>query len=229
MKEDIGLEENLNANFIKNFLLELSDRLVQAKDELNAMDAACGDGDFGTTMYVAFKNARKTVEPMQSTDVGSLLSSAGNSILSTAGGTAGPLFGAFFIEAGKVAKGMSEVVVADLAKMLDQSTQRIRARGGASIGDKTLVDALEPAVRALKEAAATGTTIQLALENAGEAAKEGCESTKRLVAKYGKARYLGEQTLGHVDPGANVIALIFDTLLTSYRSNATSIADPNSY
>ena len=200
--------------------MNLSDRLVQAKDELNEMDSACGDGDFGTTIYVAFKNARKTIEAIQTPDVGSLLTSAGNSILSTAGGAAGPLFGTFFIEAGKAAKGMIEVDVADLAKMVDQSTQKIRARGEARVGDKTLVDALEPAVNALKEAVAAGAPLQLALENAAEAAKEGCESTKRLVAKYGKARYLGEQTLGHVDPGANVIALIFDTLLTSYRSSA---------
>ena len=211
--------EKLNTNCVKNFLLDLSDRLVQAKDELNAIDAACGDGDFGTTIYVAFNNARKAIEAIQTPDVGSLLSSAGNSILSTAGGAAGALFGTFFIEAGKVAKGMSEVVVADLAKMFDQSTQRIRARGGASVGDKTLVDALEPAVNALKEAVAAGAPLQLALENAADAAKEGSESTKRLVAKYDKARYLGEQTIGHVDPGANVIALIFDTSLTSYKSN----------
>ena len=75
-------------------------------------------------------------------------------------------------------------------------------------------------MNALKEAVAAGAPLQLALENAVEAAKEGCESTKRLVAKYGKARYLGEQTLGHANPGANVITLVFDTLLTSYRSNA---------
>ena len=75
-------------------------------------------------------------------------------------------------------------------------------------------------MNALKEAVAAGAPLQLVLENAAEAAKEGWQSTKRLVAKYGKARYLGEQTIGHVDPGANVIALIFDTLLTSYKSNA---------
>lgn len=214
-----GLEEKINTDLIRNFLLDLSDRLAKAKDELNEMDAACGDGDFGTTIYVAFNSVRKLVEATQSMDVGSLLASAGNSILSTAGGAAGPLFGTFFIEAGKAAKGKSEVDIADLATMFEQSTRKIRARGGARVGDKTLVDALEPAVNSLKESAAAGDPMPLALGSAAEAAKAGCETTKRLVAKCGKARYLGEQTLGHVDPGAFVIALIFDTLLTSFKPN----------
>ena len=90
--------------------------------------------------------------------------------------------------------------------------QRIRARGGARVGDKTLVDALEPAVNSLKESVIANAPFLLALRKAAEAAKTGCESTKHMTAKHGKAKYLGEQTLGYVDPGAYTVTLIFDSL-----------------
>jgi len=180
------------------------------------MDAECGDGDFGTSMYVAFDNVRKAMEKQQKQgDVGTLLVLAGNSILSSTGGASGALFGTFFIEAGKYAKGKTEANLTDLATMFDLSLARIQTRGGAKVGDKTLVDSLEPAVRALQEAAATGTDLNIALERSATAAENGSQSTKSMVAKQGKSRYLGEQTLGYVDPGAFVIALVFRILATS--------------
>lgn len=185
---------------------------MQAKNELNSMDAECGDGDFGTIMFIAFSNARKALEETQSDDIGVVLNVIGNSILASAGGASGPMFGTLFIEAGKAARGKSEVELPELAIMLDKSMQKIQARGGARVGDKTIVDALEPAVNSLMESVTAETPLPLAVQKAAEAAKAGCESTKRLTAKHGKAKYLGEQTLGFVDPGAYAITLIFDSL-----------------
>jgi dihydroxyacetone kinase-like protein len=185
---------------------------MQAKNELNSMDAECGDGDFGTIMFIAFSNARKALEGTQSDDIGVVLNAIGNSILASAGGASGPMFGTLFIEAGKAARGKSEVELPELAMMLDKSRQEIQARGGARVGDKTIVDALEPAVNSLMESVTAETPLPLAVQKAADAAKAGCESTRRLTAKHGKAKYLGEQTLGFVDPGAYAITLIFDSL-----------------
>jgi len=209
------MSEKLNYAHVRNFLLALASRVVQSKDELNDMDAACGDGDFGTGMYLGFKAALNAVEELQSEDIGTLLTAAGQSILSSTGGASGPLFGTFFIEAGRAVKGKNELDLSDLTTMLDMSMQKIQARGGAKVGDKTVIDALEPAVASLRASAESDVAVPLALEKAAEAAKQGFESTKHLIAKHGKARYLGAQTLGHADPGACVIALILETLAAS--------------
>jgi len=197
---------------VRSFLLNLSNRVLLAKDELNAMDAECGDGDLGSIMFIAFSNVSKAIHETVSNDIGVILTQVGNTIVSSSGGASGPMFGTLFIEAGNAAKGKSEVELSQLATMLDRSMQRIRARGGARVGDKTLIDALEPAVNSLKESVIANAPFLLALRKAAEAAKTGCESTKHMTAKHGKAKYLGEQTLGYVDPGAYTITLIFDSL-----------------
>ena len=211
-----ALRQTLDCNVIKKFLIELSDQIVEAKSELNSLDAACGDGDFGSTMAAAFEKARKALEEAKN-DVGALLTSMGTSILSSAGGASGPTVATLFMEAGKSARGRNEVDLQAVASMFAESLQKIRTLGGANVGDKTLLDALEPAVNALKAAADASIPLQDALDRAAEAARVGCESTKSLVAKQGKARYLGEQTLGCVDPGAYLMSLTFATLAATTR------------
>jgi dihydroxyacetone kinase phosphoprotein-dependent L subunit len=206
------LAETLAYLNVKRFLIELSERVIQGKSELNAMDAASGDGDFGSTMALAFGEAKKALEDSASNDVGSLLTLAGTGIMSSAGGASGPIFGAFFIEAGKIAKGKQEISVNDIASMFEKSLEKIRTLGGAHIGDKTMVDGLEPAATALREAANAEVTLVTALDRAAGASARGAESTKQRVAKYGRAKYLGEQTLGLVDPGAYLVSLVFGIL-----------------
>lgn len=179
---------------------------------MNKMDAACGDGDFGTTMHVAFEKVMKVLESPGSNNAGLLLSEAGRAILSSAGGAAGPIFGTLFASAGDVAKSRSELRVSDLAAMFEASMGKVEARGGAHAGEKTLIDVLDPAVASLKNSASKNTPLLLALEDAANAAEAGYELTKSFVAKRGKARYLGEQTLGKPDPGAYVTMLMFDCL-----------------
>jgi len=181
------------------------------------MDSACGDGDFGTSMFVAFSRVRNALNTLQSDDVGILLSITGQAVLASAGGAAGPLFGTLFSEAGRVAKGKSEVNISDLAAMFESSQRKIESRGGADVGDKTLLDSLGPAVASFKNSSATKTELCEALKEAAQAAQTGYESTSNLVAKHGKARYLAEQAVGHPDPGARVIALMFEILETSNK------------
>jgi len=209
----------IDYEFMRSFLLDLAAVVMEQSDALNKMDAECGDGDFGVGMHIGFKNVQHAVLESKNDDIGCLLKTAGQQILSCVGGASGPLFGTFFIEAGKAVTGNQEIDVADLAGMFENSLQKIRLRGEAKVGDKTLVDALEPAVRALRRAADSGVDLAQASEMAAEAAKTGAESTKNLIAKHGKARYLGEQTLGHEDPGAHVVRLVFETLSNRYKTH----------
>ncbi|MGA3108161.1 MAG: dihydroxyacetone kinase subunit DhaL [Candidatus Bathyarchaeia archaeon] len=204
--------ESLSYSQFKNFLLNFAQRVLRSKDELNRMDAACGDGDFGTTMYVAFDKVLKILGSSGGVDVGTLLLEVGQAILSSAGGTAGPIFGTLFASAGNAAKSKSELEISDLAAMFEAALRKVEARGHAHVGDKTLIDVLDPAVASLKNSTTKHTPLLLALEDATNAAETGFELTKSVVAKQGKARYLGEQTLGKPDPGAYVTMLMFDCL-----------------
>jgi len=211
------LGKKIAYNDMRIFLLRLADTIIQQKDYLNELDAACGDGDLGVGMYIGFRNVRKTVEQEEKDeeDIGALLKATGRSILSSVGGASGALFGTLFMEAGKVTSGKSQIDLKDISIMFWASSERIFQRTGSKLGDKTLIDALEPAARSLREAAQQDLELTQALKMAADAARRGAESTKFLIAKQGKARYLGEQTLGHVDPGAEVTRLIFETLLAT--------------
>ena len=204
------MEEKLTYSQVKNFLLCLASQVLQSKDELNRMDAECGDGDFGTSMFIAFTKLQRAVQATLGDDISRLLIDGGQAILSSAGGAAGPIFGILFTEAGKASKGKKELGVSDLAEMFEVALVKIKARGGARLGDKTLVDALEPAVISLKKSAADNAFLERALADAAEAARKGFEGTKALVARRGKAMYLAEQTVGHLDPGARVTMLLFE-------------------
>jgi dihydroxyacetone kinase-like protein len=214
------LPGTLDYDFVKSFLLDLAAVIMRRKDDLNRLDAECGDGDFGVGMYVAFQHVQQAVVRSTGDDIGPLLKDVGRAILSSAGGASGPLFGTLFIEAGRAVEGRTEIDLASLESMFRGALQGICKRGGANVGGKTLVDSLEPATVSFAQSAQAGIDLQCALGKAAEAARLGSESTKRLIAQHGKARYLGEQTIGHEDPGAYVIALLFQTLAERYRSQS---------
>lgn len=218
----MALGEKLTYVNVRNFILTLTDQVLKVKDELNKMDAACGDGDFGTSMFFAFRNVQETVQSSEGEDVGTLLTAVGQAVLSSAGGAAGPIFGILFEEAGKATKAKAELGLSDIATMFESSLRKIEARGGAKVGDKTLLDALDPAVASLKKSSAQMASLSSALEEAARAAHAGYESTKGLVARQGKARYLAEQTLGHPDPGAYVTMLIFEGFSNELKQPRTT-------
>jgi dihydroxyacetone kinase-like protein len=209
----------LDQGTIRSFLINLSTAIMSKKEELNRLDAACGDGDLGSGLYRGFNELRKALEEKSYDDVGDTLASAGNVIMSTVGGTAGPLFGTLLIEVGKASRGKAAVNVAELASVFEAALQKVKLRGGSKVGDKTMIDALEPAVLSLREAANNSATILKALEGAAKAADAGYESTVALAAKHGKAKYLGDQSIGNADPGARVISLLFESLLNAYSQS----------
>lgn len=174
--------------------------LEQEKALLTELDAPIGDSDHGANMARGFGAVRAKLVGLDRGDIGALLKTVGMTLLSTIGGASGPLYGTLFLEAGKQAAGAAALDLAAWTSCLEAGLAGLQRRGKAVPGDKTMVDALGPAIAALK--AAEGATLADALGRAAEAARRGAEATTPLVARKGRASYLGERSVGHQDPGA---------------------------
>ena len=144
-----------------------------------------------------------------------LFETTGNAFLHKVGGVTGVIFGTFFLEAGKKADGLTEIDASALAVMLDQAVEGIKKRGKVKEGDKSMIDALAPAVAALKQATGTSVDLKEVMESLSEAARQGMEATRQMPAKVGRARYQKEKGIGHVDPGSASVAIFFKTLKES--------------
>ncbi|WP_154793510.1 dihydroxyacetone kinase subunit DhaL [Occultella kanbiaonis] len=178
--------------------------------ELIDLDRAIGDGDHGENLDRGFKAVLVKLDNPDTPkpeSVGDVLKLVATTLMSTVGGAAGPLYGTAYLRAAKVADGPT-VDAAGIAALLDAAVGGIVARGKAEVGDKTMVDAWTPAAAAALEVADGGGTATQALRAAATAARTGAESTDPLVARKGRASYLGERAVGHRDPGAESSALL---------------------
>lgn len=178
---------------------------------LTELDSPIGDADHGANMNRGFRAVLDKLPDNEDKDIGKILMTVGMALLSKVGGAGGPLYSTVFIQAGKSIDGKMEFDLADWANALEAATDGIIKLGKASVGDKTMVDALSPAVQALKEATQQGLTLGEGLENSAKAAEEGMIATIPLVARKGRASYLGERSAGHQDPGATSTFLLLDT------------------
>lgn len=178
------------------------------KEELTELDSAIGDGDHGTNLDRGMRAAVEKVAGADG-DPSGTLRAVGMALISKVGGASGPLFGTLFMEAGKALANAQEVGGAEWAAAVEAAVRGVQARGKAEAGDKTMVDALIPARDALREAVDSGAALPAACAAAADAAEQGRDATKPLVARKGRASYLGERSAGHVDPGATSTALLF--------------------
>jgi phosphoenolpyruvate---glycerone phosphotransferase subunit DhaL len=193
-------------------------KVIQAnRTQLNALDAELGDGDHGTTIAAGFEAAVTEMQPAQSP--ADVLSAVAQVLMNRMGGSSGALFGTLFLRAAMQVKEQASLSDAQFAAMWQAGTEAVMARGQAQPGDKTMVDALVPATAALSQAVANGKPLQMALEAAAHAAAQGADSTAALLAKQGRARYVGERAVGHVDAGARSVALIFEAMHTYWKEN----------
>jgi len=176
--------------------------IEQNRDYLIQLDAAIGDADHGANMDRGFKAVLARLGSVADKDIGTILKTIGMTLVSTVGGAGGPLYGTFFMQAGMATAGKMELTPADWVSALEAGLQGVINRGKAQPGDKTMVDALMPALQALKEALGHGACFAEALTRSAEAAERGMRGTIPLVAKKGRASYLGERSVGHQDPGA---------------------------
>ncbi len=185
--------------------------IAENSQYLTQLDAAIGDADHGANMERGFKAVVSKLPSVADKDIGAIFKTVGMTLVSTVGGAGGPLYGTFFLQAANAAAGKNELDLADWVAALDAATQGVIARGKANPGDKTMVDALLPAVAALKDAANDGRSLGEAAEQSARAAEQGMKSTIPLVARKGRASYLGERSAGHQDPGATSSYLLLDT------------------
>ena len=183
-------------DWIRRFAAAIAEHRV----ELVRLDTAIGDGDHGTNMDRGMRKALERLEGAQEGDIGAMLKAVGMALVSTVGGAAGPLYGTLFMQMGTAAAGRSELDLEGWTAALEAGLKGVQARGKAEPGDKTMVDALQPAVEALK--AAAGEDEASALRASADAAEEGMKATIPLVARKGRASYLGERSADHQDPGA---------------------------
>ena len=186
--------------------------LAENKEYLTELDSAIGDADHGINMDRGFRKVMEKLPDSKDKDIGGILKAVGMTLISSVGGAAGPLYGTFYLQAGTAVSGKDELADEDVATMLEAGVQGILKRGRAELEDKTMYDAWSPALRALREALDGGEAIEPALNAAVNGAEEGMKATVPLVARKGRASYLGERSAGHQDPGATSTYLILKAL-----------------
>ena len=187
--------------------------LEQNKDYLTELDAAIGDADHGINMNRGFQKVASQLPSVADTDIGSILKTVSMTLISSVGGASGPLYGTMFLRASTAVAGKSELTDEDMVALLQAAVDGVVQRGKANLGDKTMLDAVAPAANALRQAVVNGASTQEALEQAVAAAEQGMKDTIGLVAKKGRASYLGDRSANHQDPGATSAYLILKTLL----------------
>lgn len=176
--------------------------------ELTELDRLAGDGDYGTNLRLALAKVRANLDTDDPRTPGAVFTSVSNAFLNT-GGTSGPLFGMWFREFAK-GLGDEELSARSLSVAASEAEATVRRLGGAEVGHKTMVDAMVPAAQALTAAAERKADVETALKDAAEAAQVGALSTEELLAKRGRASYVGEHARGVVDPGALTVAWFFE-------------------
>jgi dihydroxyacetone kinase-like protein len=192
--------------------------LEQNKDYLTELDAAIGDADHGINMNRGFQKVISQLPSVADKDIGNILKTVSMTLISTVGGASGPLYGTMFLRASTAVAGKSELTDEDMVALLEAAVDGIIQRGKANLGDKTMLDALSPASDAFKLAIANGASTQEALQQAVAATEQGMKNTIPLVAKKGRASYLGDRSANHQDPGATSTYLILKTLLETLNS-----------
>ena len=203
MAATIGITEI--TKMIMGAVSEIRDNI----DELSRLDSVIGDGDHGTSMNKAANAAAEIADNPGGRDLKTLLYDTGWSIMCIDGGSTGPLLGSFFMGMSDAVEGVNELDARQTAAMFQGGMTKMQKQSKAKVGDKTMMDALIPAVEAMKTAADNGQDVASILNQAAEAARKGSQATREMKAAFGRARNLGARSIGHIDPGSASIALIF--------------------
>ncbi len=202
----------MDAATITAWMREIDGAVRAERDHLVQLDAAIGDGDHGTNMVRGFEAVVQALDGAGDEPPGKLLILAGRTLVSTVGGASGPLWGSALRSGGRVLGDSPTFDGGQLVEVLAAALGSVKDLGTAAVGDKTMVDALEPAVEALREKIAGGASPTEAIDAAAAAAEAGMRATIPLQARKGRASYLGERSVGHQDPGATSTALIIRAL-----------------
>ncbi len=213
MKESIGYEP------LRKMLLAAVAIIRSNEQELCKLDGVCGDGDHGVAITRAMGAIEAAIHDYQGgeNDIPGFVKAAGWGVMSIDGGSTGPLFGSFVMGMKDGAPKDNVITPTVLAAMLEGGLKKVQKRTAAQPGDKTLIDSLVPAVAAAKAAADAGDDIEALLQKAADAAWNGSEETAKMQAKFGRAKNLGERSIGSIDPGSRSMALIFKAFADSIK------------
>lgn len=201
------------------FVRAYADVIAENKEYLTQLDSAIGDADHGINMDRGFKAALGKIDGVPNGDIGNLLKTVGMTLVSTVGGAGGPLYGTLFLQFGMATAGKAELEPADWSLALEKGVEGVQMRGKAEPGDKTMVDALIPARDAFRQAVDDGASFVDALQRSAAAAEDGMKATIPLVARKGRASYLGERSAGHQDPGATSSYLLLKTVAETWAGS----------
>lgn len=213
MYEDFVLDKKFFIQVIK----DLAAMIEEQRDYLTKLDSDIGDSDHGINLTIGFREVTKKLPEWENENLTSLFKKVGMTLLGKVGGASGPLYGGMLMKFGEPADNKDEVTFDEFAQMLQKGVELVESRGKASVGDKTMVDTLRPALDTLLEAIKNNEEPLEAFEKCVKRAEEGRDSTIPLVAKKGRAMRLGERAIGHLDPGATSSHLILSVFLDNLR------------
>jgi dihydroxyacetone kinase-like protein len=209
------MAENVTTAVLEEWVRRFATLVAENRDYLTELDAAIGDADHGSNMDRGMKAAVAALDDTPPATAGALFTKVGMTLVSTVGGASGPLFGTFFLRMGTSFGDADTTSPLDFAAALRAGLGGVVARGKAEPGDKTMYDALAPAVDALDGALEEQSPLAAGLKAARDAAQAGRDATIPLLARKGRASYLGERSVGHQDPGATTVALLLEAATES--------------
>lgn len=198
---------------VKDILIKVEKVIEENKLYLSELDAAIGDGDHGLNMNKGFKAVIEKIKDLPEDDLGNIFKNSGMALVSNVGGASGPLYGTAFMKAAIVVNKKSEMDINDFVKVLEEALGGIKMRGKGQEGEKTMIDTLSPSIEAAKKSIGENKSVKEVLLEIKEAAKNGMEHTKDIVATKGRASYVGERSIGHIDAGATSMYLILNTIV----------------
>ncbi len=202
----------MNTVKIIDVIKKIAAKIEEEKDFLTELDSPIGDSDHGINMARGFAMVSQKLDEMNTEDAGDILRNTGMALVSTVGGSSGPLYGTAFMKMGMALKGKPEVSMPEFLQAFEAGIEGVKARGKSTTGEKTMLDAMVPALEAMQtewqKSGEKGTTLAAGVK----AAQEGVEYTKTIVATKGRASYVGERGIGHQDPGATSFTMMLEVL-----------------
>jgi dihydroxyacetone kinase-like protein len=191
---------------------------AENRQQLTELDSAVGDGDFGISLDRGFTAVQAELSANPPADLRAVFQNAATVLIRTMGGTSGPLLGTFFLRAAAACAGKSELAPGDVVALFQAGVDGIQQRGKAALGDKTMLDALLPAVDAMRGALEAGNGLAEILDRGAAAAEAGMQATTTMQARKGRGSYLGDRSVGHQDPGATGAHLLLKTAAEVWRT-----------
>lgn len=203
---------SVNKKQVTEIIIRIAKTLEENKQYLTDLDAAIGDGDHGTNMSRGFQNVRDKLETTEFNEIADIVKTTAMTLISTVGGASGPLYGSLFLKAAGELKGLQTLDLSEFCKCFGVGIESVKQRGRSELGEKTMLDVLIPVHQSLLGSVASKHDERESFHRATIIAREAAEATKLVKATKGRASYLGERSIGHIDPGAMSSCLIIETI-----------------